>query len=372
MHRGAIASLAAAALLFAADPAAARDLVYGSWVSPKHNVMTDVLPPYFDAVKKATNGAITWKIVAGGQLVNGRTTLSGLRDGLVDAGLGIPPYAPTDVPMTNAIFITLDFSGDAVAATGASVEMVMLHCPGCIKEMKKNNVVFLGGYSVTPYYVMCRMPVSSVADLAGKKVRATGAYINFLKLTEATPVSMGTVEAVESLQRGALDCSVGSIAWLKTYGFQDVTKHVVGKALGMNTPALMLLLNRDTWNGMTEEQKRAHLRYAPLANARATILAYIDLDDAILAEAKAKHGVVVHKPADDWNDLIARYKEEQIKLNSAFAASRGIKNARPLLEEYVKLGEKWRRISKDVGHDVNKFAAAMQREIYDKIDLDDL
>ena len=33
---------------------------------------------------------------------------------------------------------------------------------------------------------------------------------------------------------------------------------------------------------------------------------------------------------------------------------------------------KWGKISKDVGRDIDKFAAAIQREIYDKVDLNKL
>ena len=72
---------AALAVAISATTADARELIYGSWVSPKHLVMSIALPHLFKGMAKDTGGAITWKMVAGGQLVNGRGTLAGCATG---------------------------------------------------------------------------------------------------------------------------------------------------------------------------------------------------------------------------------------------------------------------------------------------------
>ena len=102
----ALASIVAAGLAVGST-ADARELIYGSWVSPKHPVMSIALPYLFRGVEADTNGAVKWKMVAGGQLVNAKGTLPGIRDGLIDAGFGIPPFTPKRLPATNSIFSTL-------------------------------------------------------------------------------------------------------------------------------------------------------------------------------------------------------------------------------------------------------------------------
>ena len=61
-----IAAVIAGSTLLWTASAQTRELVYGSWVSPKHGINADALPVLFNGVKKDTNGAITWKLVAGG------------------------------------------------------------------------------------------------------------------------------------------------------------------------------------------------------------------------------------------------------------------------------------------------------------------
>jgi len=357
-----------AAMMLAAGPSQARDYVYGSWVSPKHNVNAMVLPKYFEQVTKDTNGAIKWKIVAGGQLVDGKGTLPGLRDSLVDAGLQIPIYATSDLPATAMIFQTLQFNGDPVAATGSSNEFTMLHCPQCLEEFKKTKTVYLGGYAVTPYHVMCRKEVHDVADLKGLKIRATGAFVTMLKLTDATPVAMDTATAVEAVQRGTIDCSLNSMSWLKTYGYQDVTKRVLNQPLGSNQPAIFLFFSRTTWSGFTADQRKAHFKHAPGATASAAIDAYLKADADILKEAQAKHGVVLDAPGKGWDDVIKRYIALQIEENVKFATARKVRDPKALLAKYDEAQAKWNRLSKEIGGDVTKFTAALKREIYDKID----
>ena len=127
MKRSLLATAAVvAASILAVTAAHSKELIYGSWVSPKHPVMAGSLPHLFKGVEKDTGGAIKWKMVAGGQLMNGRGTLAGVRDGIADAGMPIPSYTPTDLPATNSVFSTLVFGEDIVAAGGATTEMLML------------------------------------------------------------------------------------------------------------------------------------------------------------------------------------------------------------------------------------------------------
>ena len=141
-HLKLVAVAVTAAALLVATGVQARELVYGSWVSPKHGINADALPVLFNGVKKDTNGSITWKLVAGGALVKGRSTLAGIRDGLIDAGLGISVFSAKKTPTTAMIHSTLIGGSDNVAVTGAQNETVLLNCPQCLKEWNKNNTIY--------------------------------------------------------------------------------------------------------------------------------------------------------------------------------------------------------------------------------------
>ena len=373
MKRYCLVSIAAAALIagLASGTAHARELVYGSWVSPKHGVNVDALPHLFNGVAKDTNGAITWKLVPGGQLVKGRNTLAGIRDGLIDAGLTIAVYTPKDVPSTALVFSTLLFGDDVVAATGAQLETVLLHCPSCTKEWKKNKAVFLAGYATTPFKLMCRKKITTLAELKGKKVRAVGGGVTLMKMAGATPVSMTPAAATTALQRGALDCVHGAIAWLKSYGYQDVAKHIIDYPLGIVGPPGSVTINRNTWKKMTDEQKKIHVKYLPRVVAHSALSAYVFRDEAIVNNAKA-NGVTLHKAGKEFEELTARRAKLQRQQNIDRYKKFGVKDAEKITVAFEKALVKWGRLSKEIGRDVGKFEFVLKREIYDKLDLSKL
>jgi TRAP-type C4-dicarboxylate transport system substrate-binding protein len=348
-----------------------RDLVYGSWVSPKHPVMSVALPHLFKGVAADTNGAVNWKMVAGGQLVNGRGTLAGLRDGIIDAGMSIPSYTPKALPATNSVFSSLVFGDDIVAAGGATAETVMLNCPQCLAEFRKNKTVFLGGYSASPFMLMCRDPIKNLAELQGKKVRSSGGGVYLMKLAGAVPVAMSPAQATTALQRGSIDCVLGAPSWLRSYGYQDVAKHIIQYPLGMVGPVLSMLINRGTWKKMTMDQKKAHLRYAPRVVAHSVITSYLLRDESILAAAK-KVGVTLYPGGKEFDDLVARRQKVQRKQNVDNARKFGVKNPEAIADAFEAALVKWRKLSRDIGRDVGKYEAALKREVYDKLDINAL
>ena len=51
-----------------ATPGQARDLIYGSWLGPKSTTNTVTMTQYLDKIKKDTDGAVSFKLLAGGQV----------------------------------------------------------------------------------------------------------------------------------------------------------------------------------------------------------------------------------------------------------------------------------------------------------------
>lgn len=369
MKRGLIITAAAlATTTLAFTTAGAKELIYGSWVSPKHPVMAGSLPILFKGVAKDTGGAITWKMVAGGQLMNGRGTVAAIKDGIADAGMPIPSYTPSDLPATNSIFSTLVFGEDIVAAGGATAEMLLLRCPECLSEIRRSNAVVLGSYSASPFKLICRKPVRSLAELKGKKVRSSGGGVYLMKAAGATPVAMSPAKATTALQRGTIDCVLGAPSWLKSYGYQDVAKHILDYPLGMVGPVLSMYFNRATWNGLSLAQKKAHLKYAPRVIAHSVITAYKLRDEAIIASAK-KIGVTLYPGGPEFKALVEKRNKAQRVQNVANAKKFGVKNADKIAEDFLATLKKWSKLSKEIGSDTAKYEAILQREIYNKLDV---
>ena len=99
----------------------------------------------------------------------------------------------------------------------------------------------LGGWTTSAYLLACTTPVKTLADLKGKRVRATGGNAEMFKMAGMVPVGATLVEAVSLLQRGGLDCQHGIADWLRTFGYADFAKYVMDYPLGLTGPALGML-----------------------------------------------------------------------------------------------------------------------------------
>jgi len=362
---------ALAGVLVAAGPVCAVELVYGSWPPPGEYMNRVVLPKVFADIAKDTKGAITWKLIPSGQLADPKASFQAVGDGLMASGLGISSYVPNLVPSLNTIYSTVVFGNDVVAASGAAVETLTLNCPSCLAEFRKLNVIPLAGWTSAPYHLACRDPVRSLADLKGKRVRAVGGNVELMTMAGAVPIAATLVETVSLLQRGGMDCQFGVHAWLKVFGYADVAKYVNDYPLGMTGPAVGLMLNRDTWSKFTPEQKRIHIKHASYMSAAMAIGGFVIDEEQILNELKKSKGVSVVRANDkEFETVTAKYDAAQRQRNIENAKKFGVPNPAAIIDAYAAARRKWAVLSKGIGRDIDKFAAAIQREIYDKVDPD--
>jgi TRAP-type C4-dicarboxylate transport system substrate-binding protein len=364
-----IAVGALAGALVASNPATAEELIYGSWLPAGEYINRVTLPKVFPTIAKDTNGAITWKLVAGGQLADPKATFEAVKSGLLAGGMGVSSYVPNLIPSVNTIYSTVVFGDDVVAASGAALETATLHCPSCIAELKKINAIALSGWTSAPYYLACREPVKSLADLKGKRVRATGGYVELTRMADAVPIAATLVEAVGLLQRGGLDCQFGVHGWLKIFGYADFVKNVTDYPLGMTGPAIGMLLNRDVWNKMTLEQKKIHLKAAAYISADLALGQFVIENEQIFQELQRTKGLIaVNANKPEFDALVSKYEPIMRQRNIDNAKQFGVPNPAALIDAYAAARKKWAVLSKGIGRDVDKFAAAIQREIYDKVD----
>lgn len=358
-----------AAAMLTATPAPARDLVYGTGLPIKHRTITTAIIPYFEAVRRDSNGTLNFKIMPGSQVVNLRSALAGVRDGLVDAGFIIPPFVRKELIHNNIIWDTQFLGSDPIAAAGAAAETILLHCASCRRDYKNYNALYLGGYAGDPQSLMCRTPVKTVADVAGKKIRGAGASNRWAKAMGGVPIGMAPTEMISALERGAIDCVLGPSAWIMSFGLKDITKHVVDFPMGTPRAIAAVVVNRDTWRRFTGNQRRAMVRNMPNLIARGTIDGFIRQAKRNRELAKT-HGVTYYKGGQDFADLMARFVKKETTVIPAILKKQGARKTKQILALFRRSLKKWQRISRErIAGDPDAFAAALKTEIYGKLNV---
>jgi TRAP-type C4-dicarboxylate transport system substrate-binding protein len=347
--------------------AEAKEYQFGSWAPPQHGVHVQGLQPLFKELEAKTGGAMTWKLVTGGQLASPRNTIPSLRDGVIDAGMVIPSLYTKELAANNVVYNLAVFGNDTVAVAGATFETLMLNCADCMAEYKAQGAMYVAGYGITPYRMQCNKPMSSADDLKGMKVFATGGAVRLMKAIGAVPVAMSPTESITALQRGGLDCAHGPHAWIRFNGF-DVIKSVIDYPLGSARGFGMMVMSRATWDSLGPDHKKLLWQSLPNAIALAVIKGQIAEDEVVKKEAAEKHGTKFLPGAASWDSLMAAFKADERKIVTEEAKGLGVKDPERLIAKHLELLAKWEGLSKEIGGDPAKFSAKLQSEIYSKID----
>jgi TRAP-type C4-dicarboxylate transport system substrate-binding protein len=121
---------------------------------------------------------------------------------------------------------------------------------------KKLNSTYLGRLgSEVMFQLYLTKKVATPADLKGLRIRSSAMYIDFLKALGATPIVTKPGDIYQSLERGVVDGYCWPLFTIRPWGWQEVTKYVVGP--GFYKVCHPLLVNLDKWNQLPPEIQKA-------------------------------------------------------------------------------------------------------------------
>jgi TRAP-type C4-dicarboxylate transport system substrate-binding protein len=311
-------------------------------------------------------------------LLNLKETPPGLRDGLAEAGYIITPYYPAEYAEMNvaAEMSMLTSVGQAAKSTGAVMagvvtEYVMLHCPDCIEQHKRENQVFLGGMGTPEYVMLCTSPVRSIADLEGKRLRSSLAAMGrWAESFGATKVSIPANEIYEAMSQGVVDCTMISAPELVNLQLMDVTKYVtLGLPGGSFSGVGALNVNLDTWQDLTSAQRESLFRAAAFNSAKVTFNYYKGAQEALVQAEE--QGIEIIAAPQDLKDATEAFVFEDIQvIKNNFSNDFGLENVEAKVQTIVELIAKWKAITDEIADSPEALQAAYEQEIFSKIDAE--
>lgn len=361
--------LAFAAAMMAASPAAlaAKELKASNWLPPKFPNSVG-MKAFIDDIEKSTEGDVKFRFFAGGALFSAKATLDGVKTGSADVGHIVYTYFPAAFPTAQLMSDLAMVGIKPHAASAALTELRMLHCAPCQAEEKAQNIVYLGSYSTTPYVMHSKFEIKAPGDLAGKKLRSGGPlWDRWAEHVGAVPVNTPSSEMYEALERGQIDVAIYAAGGLKTHGLSDVAKYVTTLPLGAFRAATVFAFNRDSWAGLSVEQRKAALSAAALGLV-VTNLEYQEGDKAGLKVAEAKDVAVV-APSEALQKDLAAFVEKDLALTAANAKEAyGVDNAEALIAKYKELYAKYERLMDGKADDKDALVKVFYDEIFAKVD----
>lgn len=298
----AIAALATG--LIGTAPAIAETYSANNFLDAGHPFSVENYDNWAKRVSERTDGEINFETFLGGVLLGGRNSLSGVADGVAQVAYHAGTYTPSELPITNTISELAFLTDNFYALAAAHTIMGFTH-PLMIEEYDKNGVVWGGGYGTPIYYLICREPIESVADLQGKRLRMPGAiWDRWATEMGAIAVNVPSSEIYTGLDRGTLDCGVNPLDSLLSRSFWDVAKFVPDIPLGSYYSGPMWAYNKEFWQGRTDEQRGILLEEAGAAFIRSAV-SYLANTEEALERGQAEHDVKLIEPNAE---LLERHK----------------------------------------------------------------
>jgi TRAP-type transport system periplasmic protein len=132
---------------------------------------------------------------------------------------------------------------------------------------EKMNAIFLARLvDNNPFHLYLNKPISK-PDLTGLKIRITPVYRDFFQALGATVVQTPPGEVYTSLERGVVDGYGWPITGIFDLGWHEKTKYRVDP--GFYTAEVSVLVNKTTWDKLSDAQKAVLKKAAELGEAEA-------------------------------------------------------------------------------------------------------
>lgn len=345
MHKRLSLAATAITLVLVATPVNARELTVSSWVAPSHPTISAGYKTYFPAVEKLSGGEVTFKLISGGALLGGKETLTGLGDGVADASVLALTYTPAQLPTSQLVAELAMLSGNSLAVAAAVTEFTLLNCPACIAEFSAQNVVYTGSYATAPYALISKNEITSIEDLAGKRIRSPGgAWDRWIADAGATVVHTSSAEMYEALDKGVIDVAMQPAAALKSFSLWDVADSITLGSFGVYNSGPLLSFNKDSWAELTPANRRVLLDQMAQALV-VTTEAYGALNGEAEVEAPS-HGVAINaKPAKLEAELATFNATDMSAVIDKAKTVYNIADADGLVATYQEILAKWEAVT---------------------------
>jgi TRAP-type C4-dicarboxylate transport system substrate-binding protein len=245
-----LAALLVASMAFAshaADPAKKTyRLKFGHHNPPNAFVIADGTEVWARRVEARTNGQVKIDFYHSSTLGRAQDNYDAVKNGIIDLTWSFVAYYPGRFPLTEVL--NLPMLGADKASIGTRVIWDLYqNTPYLKKEFADVKVLALHTHDGAP--LTSRMPIKTVEDLAGKKIRMGGGPISaYLQSVGASPMAMPAPDTYQAAEKGVIDGAV--LAWeaVEMINLQEVLKYAVDANLHLGT--FFLVMNKQLFESM--------------------------------------------------------------------------------------------------------------------------
>lgn len=249
--------LACLAALFCATPGLAREPALTLRVVGGLEGVTQYqrheLPFWRDRVPALTDGAVRAEIVPFDRSGLRAQEMVGLiRLGVIPFGYVLTGPGAAEQPLLGAFDVPL--ADPDLQSLRARLDRMRPRLEQALRE--RYGLEMLAVYTHPAQMIFCRSPVASLADLAGRRVRASGVgQVELMLALGAQPSIIPFAEMRSALRAGTVDCAItGTLAAYET-GLAGAVTHMLPEPISWGVS--FFAANRRAWAALPEASRNA-------------------------------------------------------------------------------------------------------------------
>jgi TRAP-type C4-dicarboxylate transport system substrate-binding protein len=328
-----MAMLAVGVFLTAGPPAAAaKELKLAHFMPTVHTLHQEVFLPLAQDLAAATDGELTIKIYPSGALGKGPVQqYKRAVTGVADITFCIQSYSATLFPRS----LIATQPGVTLSAEQGTRRLWDIYDAYLAKEY--DAVKVLGIWVMSPTVLMIRdHAVQTVPDLEGMKIRISSPVESDLILSwGAVPVAMPITESYNALNTGVVDAVlIQPSALYKPWNLAEPAQFVTTN-LPSPTSIVCLVMNKDSWAGLTPDQQAALDRLTGREFSIKASVIWSRKDVAALERAKADPSIGYTALSPQERSAFEAAAQKAIERHLAQLEAEGI-NAREIYQAFKR------------------------------------
>lgn len=249
MQRLGLCNAAALTLATVAPQAQAEELSLAYFMGPGHPMNAAVFTPFAEALAEASGGELTVQMYPAGALNSSPPRQYGiLLDGVADIAFALPGYTGEVFPMTNAITMP------GVCESAADCTAALLRARDVLEQEYEAEVLAIWA-NAPPVLITRDVPVRTLEDLEGLLIRVTASQDGpFAEALGASAVAQPVTVINQNLTNGVIDAIAVGPSAIPSFNLHEPANYITTWFPGSGS-AFVLLMNREVYDGMTEEQQ---------------------------------------------------------------------------------------------------------------------
>jgi TRAP-type C4-dicarboxylate transport system substrate-binding protein len=333
---GALAAPVVLRHAFAQSPEVSLKLHH--FLGPQSPAQTDMLQPWVEKIQSDSGGRVAIEIFPSMTLGGAPPQLfRQVADGIVDIVWTVNGYTPGLFPRSEVFELPTIFTNDIEATNLAMRE---LFAEFLAPEYEAVHVLFNHVHAGQAIH-MASVPVRTVADTQGKKLRVPGPTGNaVVEAMGATPVTMPVPDLPQSLTTNAVDGALIPFEIIPALKLQDSTQYQIEGPDNnrFGTTTFQVSMNKARWDSMPDDLKEVFSNASGEDWLRQIGEVWRNNDNngiKIATDAGNEHIVLTEEEMATFNEALAPVVDRWVAQQQGFDAQALVEAARASIAKHA-------------------------------------